>query len=226
MKRKDLSRCWWCLSINWKFFFGRIIFWRNEVQWVSIDDEKCLWWMDEFSLFFSSNWSFLWFCFWWWPAFERLNRRPFINRVSALPIRDERETRGMNLANYTSTYLDNYYRARPLPSAGVLSVLQSFCPNSVPSNEQGFNVFPNGSYENERERVAWRSHGDVCVVDLAQRIFFWLSIGSHERIHSSLRTCRCSISILFLRSTKQWSIVPPWSTSLSRMSLQRSSHTI
>ena len=68
--------------------------------------------------------------------------------------RAERDgTRRMNLANYTSTYLENYYRARPLPSAGVLSVLQSFCPNSVPSNEQGFNVFPNGSYE----KLAWRS---------------------------------------------------------------------
>ena len=49
------------------------------------------------------------------------------------------------LANYTSEFLDYTYRAKPFPSTGVFSVLQSFCPKTVPSNEQGFNVFPNGT---------------------------------------------------------------------------------
>ena len=50
------------------------------------------------------------------------------------------------LANYTENYLDPTYRAKPLPSTGVFSVLQSFCPKTVPSDEQGFSVFPNGTY--------------------------------------------------------------------------------
>ncbi|CAF3991769.1 unnamed protein product, partial [Rotaria sp. Silwood1] len=29
--------------------------------------------------------------------------------------------------------------------AGVFSILQSFCPKTGPSNEQGFSIFPNGT---------------------------------------------------------------------------------
>ncbi|UJR38397.1 hypothetical protein I4U23_031066 [Adineta vaga] len=47
--------------------------------------------------------------------------------------------------NYTPTFLDHFYRPKPLPSTGVFSILQSFCPKSAPSNEQGFSVFPNGT---------------------------------------------------------------------------------
>ena len=50
------------------------------------------------------------------------------------------------LANYTPNYLDQTYRAKPFPSTGVFSILQSFCPQGSPSNEQGFSVFPNGTY--------------------------------------------------------------------------------
>ncbi|CAF5046553.1 unnamed protein product [Rotaria sp. Silwood1] len=48
--------------------------------------------------------------------------------------------------NYTPNFLDHTYRARPLPSAGVFSILQSFCPKTAPNNEQGFSIFSNGSY--------------------------------------------------------------------------------
>jgi hypothetical protein len=51
-----------------------------------------------------------------------------------------------SLANYTSNYLDQTYRPKPFPSTGVFSILQSFCPRTSPSNEQGFSVFPNGTY--------------------------------------------------------------------------------
>ncbi|CAF3803987.1 unnamed protein product [Rotaria sordida] len=47
--------------------------------------------------------------------------------------------------NYTTNFLDHTYRAVPFPSAGVFSILQSFCPKTAPSNEQGFSIFPNGT---------------------------------------------------------------------------------
>ncbi|CAF4637163.1 unnamed protein product [Rotaria sp. Silwood1] len=47
--------------------------------------------------------------------------------------------------NYTPNFLDHTYRATPFPSAGVFSILQSFCPKTGPSNEQGFSIFPNGT---------------------------------------------------------------------------------
>ncbi|CAF4380114.1 unnamed protein product [Rotaria sp. Silwood2] len=47
--------------------------------------------------------------------------------------------------NYTSNFLDHTYRATPFPSTGVFSILQSFCPKTAPSNEQGFSIFPNGT---------------------------------------------------------------------------------
>ncbi|CAF1349808.1 unnamed protein product [Adineta steineri] len=47
--------------------------------------------------------------------------------------------------NYTSNFLDHSYRPKPFPSTGVFSILQSFCPKTAPSNEQGFSVFPNGT---------------------------------------------------------------------------------
>lgn len=52
----------------------------------------------------------------------------------------------LSLANYSSNFLDQTYRAAPLPSTGVFSILQSFCPRTAPSNEQGFSIFPNGTY--------------------------------------------------------------------------------
>ena len=49
-------------------------------------------------------------------------------------------------ANYTRNFLDHQYRAKPFASAGIFSILQSFCPRTVPTNEQGFSIFPNGTF--------------------------------------------------------------------------------
>jgi hypothetical protein len=50
------------------------------------------------------------------------------------------------LANSTPNFLDHSYRPKPFPFAGVFSILQSFCPRTSASNEQGFSIFPNGTY--------------------------------------------------------------------------------
>ncbi|CAF0992599.1 unnamed protein product, partial [Didymodactylos carnosus] len=50
--------------------------------------------------------------------------------------------------NYSADNLDYAYRPRPLPSSGILSVMQSFCPKSFPSDENGFSIYPNGSSTN------------------------------------------------------------------------------
>jgi len=63
-----------------------------------------------------------------------------------LKFHKKRNFLSVTLANYTSNFLDHTYRPKPFPSTGVFSILQSFCPRTAPSNEQGFSVFPNGTY--------------------------------------------------------------------------------
>ena len=173
-KRKDLSRCCccWiprrdrcCFSINWKFFFS-LEEWHSEEtkssECRSMTRNLSVWsWMDLVCSSLRIGHAF---------ASVSGNDRHSKDSTSVLSStewvlfrwerRETKDEREMNLAKYTSTYLKNSYRARHLPSASVLSVLQSFCPNSVSSNEQGFNVFPNGSCENER--LSWSSLRSLC----------------------------------------------------------------
>ncbi|CAF3675437.1 unnamed protein product [Rotaria socialis] len=70
---------------------------------------------------------------------------PLVLFLVMTAIRKTQEASFHPQTNYTSNFLDQTYRATPFPSSGVFSILQSFCPKTAPSNEQGFSIFPNGT---------------------------------------------------------------------------------
>lgn len=88
----------------------------------------------------------LWYCWsWWFHWFYSSFCWAFVNDSQLKRSHQVSDKRLIGDLRLTFTIFWGFFNARPLPSAGVISVMEAFCDGGVPDSS-GFLTFPNASY--------------------------------------------------------------------------------